>query len=340
MSNPFFSQSRAFAPGGGVREAEPVGTTPGGYPTMPGYQPGHTGPGQVGYAAQQQSYGAGQGYGQTWGQVPGQAWGQHSHDGQAGSYGQVSPEQVAGMEARYQAPAATSTDMRRMTYDDVIIRTAGLFAVIVVVGAVSWNLVTTPATTGLGTMLMLVGLVGGLVLGLVNSFKRVPSPALIMAYAVCEGLLLGGFSGIMEHRYEGIVAQAVLATAATFVVVLCAYRFAGFRVQGRVRRVLLVAVGGYLLFSLVNLGLVLTGVTSGQWGLRSIEVMGIPLGVVIGLAAVVMAAFCLAVDFESIQQGVDNRLPQRYAWAGAFGLVVTIVWMYIEFLRLLSYFRD
>ncbi|RJF40961.1 hypothetical protein D4740_10565 [Actinomyces sp. 2119] len=345
MSNPFFSQSRAFAPGGGVRESEPVGTTPGGYPTMPGYQPGYTGSGQAGYAAHR-SYGAGQaygqGYGQVYGQVPGQAWGQQggSYGTTQPGYGQVSPEQVAGMEARYRAPAATSTDMRRMTYDDVIIRTAGLFAVIVVVGAVSWNLVTTPATTGLGTMLMLVGLVGGLVLGLVNSFRRVPSPALIMGYAVCEGLLLGGFSGIMEYRYEGIVAQAVLATAATFVVVLCAYRFVGFRVQGRVRRVLLVAVGGYLLFSLVNLGLMLTGVTPGQWGLRSIEVMGIPLGVVIGLAAVVMAAFCLAVDFESVQQGVDNRLPQRYAWAGAFGLVVTIVWMYIEFLRLLSYFRD
>lgn len=325
MSNPFFSRNSAFQAGGGVREAAPS-YTPNGYPTMPGYQPGTQG----GYGAQ--SYGTRAAYGQQtgYGQMP----------QQYGQYGQVSPEQLAGMEAQYRAPSASSVDMRRMTYDDVIMRTAGLFAVIVAVGAVSWNLVTSPATMGVGMMLMLVGLLGGLVLGLVNSFKSVPSPALIIAYAVFEGMLLGGFSGFMEYRYEGIVMQAVLATAATFAVMLGAYKFAGFRVQGRFRRIVLVAVLGYALFSLVNLGLMLTGVATGPWGLRSTEIMGIPLGVVLGLVAVVLASFCLAIDFESIQRGVENRLPQRYAWAGAFGLVVTLVWMYLEFLRLLSYFRD
>lgn len=309
MSNPYFSRSSAFQPGGGVREA--AQTTPNGYPTMPGYQPGY------GQAPQQTGYG----------QMPQQ-------------YGGVSPDQLASMEAQYRAPSATSADMRRMTYDDVIIRTAGLFAVIVAVGAVSWNLITTPATVGLGVMAMFAGLIGGLVLGLVNSFKSKPSPALIIAYAVFEGLLLGAFSGYMEYSYPGIVMQAVLATGATFVAMLCAYAFGGFRVQGRARRVLFVAIGGYALFSLINLGLMMFGATSGQWGLRSIEIMGIPLGVILGLVAVVMAAFMLAVDFEYIQSGVENQIPQRYAWAAAFGLVVTIVWMYLEFLRLLSYFRD
>lgn len=336
MSNPFFSRSSAFQAGGGVREAAPS-YTPNGYPTMPGYQPGAQG----GYGAQ--SYGAQAGYGQQqtgYGQQQ-TGYGQPAGYGQMPQqYGQVSPEQVAGMEAQYQAPSASNVDMRRMTYDDVIMRTAGLFAIIVAVGAVSWNLVTSPATLGVGMMLMLVGAVGGLVLGLVNSFKSVPSPALIIAYAVFEGMLLGGFSGFMEYRYEGIVMQAVLATAATFAVMLGAYKFAGFRVQGRFRRIVLVAVLGYALFSVINFGLMLTGVASGPWGLRSIEVMGIPLGVVLGLVAVVLASFCLAMDFESIQRGVENRLPQRYAWAGAFGLVVTLVWMYLEFLRLLSYFRD
>ena len=97
---------------------------------------------------------------------------------------------------------------------------------------------------------------------------------------------------------------------------------------------------GYGLFCLINLGLMMTGATTGAWGLRSLTIMGIPLGVILGILAVIMASFFLAVDFESIENGVRNGLPQRYAWAGAFGLVLTIVWLYVEFLRLLKYMRD
>ena len=152
--------------------------------------------------------------------------------------------------------------------------------------------------------------------------------------------MLGGFSGVMEARYEGIVVQAVLATLATFGVMLAAYSFGGFRVQGRFRRVVVVATLGYMIFSLINFALVMTGAATGAWGLRSLTIMGIPLGIPLGILAVILASFFLAIDFESIENGVRNGLPQRYAWAGAFGLVVTIVWLYVEFLRLLSYFRD
>jgi len=322
MSNPFFSRSTAFQEGGHAPGAAPA-QTPNGYPTMPGYQAGQYG---------QQAAGYGQQYGQY-----GNQYGQ-----QAAGYGQVSPEQMAGLEAQYQAPSATNADMRRMTYDDVIIRTVGMFAVILASGALSWNLVTSTdeSTAGLGAMAMLAGVFGSLILGLVNSFKREPSPALILTYAVFEGLMLGGLSGFMEARYEGIVIQAVLATVATFAIMLAAYSYGGFRVQGRWRRVLIVASLGYGLFCLINLGLMMTGVTTGAWGLRSITIMGIPLGVVLGIFAVIMASFFLAVDFESIDNGVRNGLPRRYAWAAAFGLVVTIVWLYVEFLRLLRYFRD
>ena len=189
-------------------------------------------------------------------------------------------------------------------------------------------------------MTVFAGAVGSFILGLVNSFKREPSPALILAYAAFEGLLLGGFSGVMEARYEGIVVQAVLATLATFGAMLAAYSFGGFRVQGRFRRVVVVATFGYMIFSLINFALMMTGMTTGAWGLRSLTIMGIPLGVPLGILAVILASFFLAIDFESIENGVRNRLPQRYAWAGAFGLVVTLVWLYVEFLRLLSYFRD
>ena len=217
-----------------------------------------------------------------------------------------------------------------------------MFAIILGTGAISWNLVTSidETTLGLGVMAMFVGLIGSLALGLVNAFKREPSPALILAYAAFEGLLLGGFSGFMEARYEGIVVQAVLATLATFGAMLAAYSYGGFRVQGRFRRVVVVATLGYGVFCLINLGLSMTGVVGGAWGLRSMTIMGIPLGVPLGILAVILASFFLAIDFESIENGVRNGLPRRYAWAGAFGLVLTIVWLYVEFLRLLSYFRD
>ena len=313
MSNPFFSRSAAFQEGGRVAGAAPA-QTPNGYPTMPGYQAGQYGQQATGY-----------------GQQP-------NHYGQSAGYGQVSPEQMAGLEAQYQAPSATNVDMRRMTYDDVIIRTAGIFAVILAVGAISWTLVTSAdqATAALGGMAMVAGVVGSLVLGVINAIKRVPSPALIIAYAVFEGLMLGGLSGFMEARYEGIVVQAVLATLATFGAMLAAYSYGGFRVQGRFRRVVVVATFGYMIFSLINFALMMTGMTTGAWGLRSLTIMGIPLGIL----AVILASFFLAIDFESIENGVRNGLPRRYAWAGAFGLVVTLVWLYVEFLRLLSYFRD
>ena len=329
MSNPFFSRSTAFQEGGHAPGAAPA-QTPNGYPTMPGYQAGQYG---------QQATGYGQQYGQ-YGQTANPYSNQYGQ--QTAGYGQVSPEQMAGLEAQYQAPSATNADMRRMTYDDVIIRTAGMFAVILATGALSWSLVTSSdeATFSLGAMAVFAGAIGAFVLGLVNSFKREPSPALILAYAAFEGLLLGGFSGVMETRYEGIVVQAVLATLATFGAMLAAYSFGGFRVQGRFRRVVVVATFGYMIFSLINFALMLTGMTTGAWGLRSLTIMGIPLGVPLGILAVILASFFLAIDFESIENGVRNGLPQRYAWAGAFGLVVTLVWLYVEFLRLLSYFRD
>ena len=147
MSNPFFSRSAAFKAGSPAPGTAPA-QTPNGYPTMPGYQAGQYG---------QQAAG----YGQQYGQYANQ-YGQ-----QAAGYGQVSPEQMAGLEAQYQAPSATNADMRRMTYDDVIIRTAGMFAVILATGALCWNLVTNEATFALGAMAVFAGAVGSFILGLV-----------------------------------------------------------------------------------------------------------------------------------------------------------------------------
>jgi len=273
------------------------GTTPNGYPTHPGYTPGATG------TAYQQPQ-------------------------------SVDPRQVQNLEYAYQQPAAGPAQTGRLTYDDVIVKTGGLLALVVAMGAFNWFVLG-------GNMLATFGgLVVGLVLGLVNAFKREPSPALIAAYAAAEGLFLGGISMVFESLYPGIVVQAVLATGATFVATLALFSSGKIRVTPKMTRFVLIALVGYALFSLVNVGMMLFGATDSAFGLRtSVEVMGIPLGVLVGIFAVGLAAFCLIMDFDAIKRGVEAGVPSRYAWSAAFGLLVTLVWLYLEFLRLLAILR-
>ncbi|TNU74757.1 Bax inhibitor-1/YccA family protein [Miniimonas arenae] len=269
--------------------------------------------------------------------APGQqAYGQ---PGQYGSYSPTStlpPVPVAAdqLEQQYRMPAAGAAETGRMTYDDVIVKTGLVLGTIVAFGAFSWFAPSLLGMPAIQTPLMIVGLIGGLVLGLVNAFKREPSAGLIMAYAAFEGLFLGAISSVFESQWSGIVAQAVLATVATFVAVLLLFRSGKVRNTPRFQKIVLTALVGYLIFSLVNLVLMWTGVLDG-WGLRSGW-----LGVLIGVAAVVLAAATLVIDFDSIQKGVRRGAPARYAWSAAFGLAVTLVWMYLEFLRLLAILRN
>lgn len=244
------------------------------------------------------------------------------------------------LESMYGAPSATSVDTGRMTYDDVIVKTAGLLAVLVISAAVTWFV---------APELFFVGMIVGLVLGLVNSFKRNPSPLLITLYAVAEGVFLGGISFFVENAFgsqggtqlglDSVVLQALLATGATFVATLLLFTSGRVRVTPKATRFFLVAMVGYGLFSLINLGLMWFGGMPG-WGLNSeVSIMGIPLGVFIGIFAVGLAAYSLIMDFDSIKRGVERGVPARMAWTAAFGLVVTLVWLYLEFLRLLAILR-
>ena len=152
-----------------------------------------------------------------------------------GSYAQqqYTPEQL---EEMYQRPAAGPVETGRMTYDDVVMKTGVMFVVLLATAAVAW-------VTG-SVLLMLVGLVGGLVLGLVNAFKKEPVPALILAYAAFEGLLVGGISRIFEGAWDGIVSQAVLATLAVFAVALFAFKSGRVRVTPKSARIFMIALGG------------------------------------------------------------------------------------------------
>lgn len=256
-------------------------------------------------------------------QGQGPAYGTPPQQGaQWGAYGAQTAD-AASLDAMYNAPSATTADTKRLTYDDVIMKTGGLLALLVVVGAGSW--MVTPQMPAL----WIVGAVVGLVLGLVNSFKRNPSPALIVLYTVAQGLFLGGISRFYETAWNGVVPSAVVATVATFAAALFLFKSGRVRVTPKFMRWLLIAMVGYLVFSLVNVVLIMTGVLGG-WGLYS------GWGIIASLLGVGLAAASLIVDFDSIKRGVEGGVPAKFAWSAAFGLLVTLIWLYLEFLRLFA----
>lgn len=241
---------------------------------------------------------------------------------------------AASLENLYTAPSATSAQMRRMTYDDVVVKTGGLLALLVVVAAATW------AVTPQLPWLYLPAALVGLVLGLVNSFKKSPSPALIVAYTIAEGVFLGGISYLFQNlavqgsstgTAQPIVLQAVLGTFVTFAASLILFRSGKVRVTPKFTRWLLIAMVGYLGFSLVNVLLMLV-MPGSAWG----PLRNGPWGIIAGLVAVGLAAASLIVDFDSIKRGVEQGVPAKFAWTAAFGLIVTLVWLYLELLRLFS----
>ena len=221
------------------------------------------------------------------------------------------------LEATYAAPAASSLRTGRMTMDDVVMRTATLFAVLVAVGAFAWG-ANSPG-------LALVGFLGGFVLAMVNTFSKKVRVPLIVAYAAAQGLALGTISRIYNEAYSGIVGQAVIGTLCAFGGILVAYRSGKIRVTPKFTRIMLGALMGYLVFSLIT---IFTGRPGGATGL------------LVAVAAVALATFFLVLDFDQIEKSIAAGAPQEESWRMAFGLMVTIVWLYLEVLRLLSILRN
>ena len=251
-------------------------------------------------------------------------YGQQDPSGRAQAFGAGQAAQdyahQQSMEDAFRAPAASPEHTGRMTYNDVVGKTGLMLVLVVVAGAVGW----------FSPGLMIVGAIAGLVLGLVNSFKREPSPVLIMLYALAEGLFLGGISAVFEASYPGIVVQAVLGTLSVFAVMLALYTSGKFRPTPRMTKIVMTAMLGYLVFMLINLVLTWTGIANLRTG---------GLGLIIGALAVLLAAYSLTMDFEMAAVGVKNGAPQKYSWSVAFGLTVTLVWLYVEILRILSILR-
>ena len=254
----------------------------------------------------------------------------------------------AQLEGMYAAPPAGAIETDRMTVEDTIWKTVGLFAVLLVTAAVGWIWTMSGVTAVNPSPNMtpwIVGMLGGFVLSLVVIFtsRKTIRPALIFAYAAFEGLFVGGISAYFEMIWEGIVLQATLGTLSVVGVTLALFASGKVRASKRATKIFMIAMIGYLVFSLINLGLMFFGadIASGPFGIHSQEsfLFGIPWGVLIGVFVVIMAAYSLVLDFDMIQQGARNGAPRKFGWLGGFGIMVTVVWLYIEILRILAIAR-
>ena len=244
------------------------------------------------------------------------------------------------LESMDHSPAATGHDTGRMTLKDALNAITATLGIIMVVGFVvammpfALALVGGQAGAQAGLALAggatVIGVLGGLVAALVNIFKKQPSPIAVIAYAVFEGLFLGGISGTMEYFYPGIALQAVVGTLAVAGTVLVLFRVGVLRTSPRLTKIFTVAMVAYMLFMLVNIGLMLVTGTSLRDGM---------LGLIIGGLAVVMASYSLVMDFEAVQHSSEAGVPRKYAWRLAFGIAVTMVWLYVEVLRILMILR-
>ncbi|MCW3814614.1 Bax inhibitor-1/YccA family protein [Micromonospora sp. DR5-3] len=252
---------------------------------------------------------------------------------QPGPYGQPGyPQQYQPHPQQYPTPGygypAAPPTVTPMTLDDVVVKTVMLLGLLGVSAAAAWVLVP-DALVGvawIGAALV------GLVLGMIISFSRMANPALVVAYSIVEGVFVGMVSKAFESLYNGIVLQAVVATFGVFFLMAALYKARVIRATPKFTRIMIAVIGGLFAVMLINLVLALFGVNT---GLRDSG----PLGIGFSLVCIVVASLSFVLNFAQIEDGVRMGLPQRYAWTAAFGIVVGLVWLYLEVLRLLSYFQ-
>ncbi|HEX5017864.1 MAG TPA: Bax inhibitor-1/YccA family protein [Actinomycetes bacterium] len=222
-----------------------------------------------------------------------------------------------------------------MTINDVIVRTAAMFVPLLITAYITW-------TMELSYGYVLIAMLVGLGLGLWGALSSKVRPAVYLAYAAVEGVVIGGLSlwfqtWVDESNFAqgqpttNIVIQAVIGTFAAFAAVLFLYATRIIKVTGKFKKFMLIAMTAYLGIAVVSLITALFGVGDG-WGFFGVDGIGLLLCV----AGVALAAFSLALDFDAIEQGVAAGLPEQESWRAAFGLTVTLIWLYLEILRFLA----
>ncbi|NIJ10670.1 putative YccA/Bax inhibitor family protein [Saccharomonospora amisosensis] len=234
----------------------------------------------------------------------------------------------------YGAPqTAEGAADRPMTVDDVVLKTGASLGVTLLVGVITaiWAQSQVAANSmGAVTGAMIAGMLVGLVLALIITFKQLASGPMTLAYSAAEGVFLGAITGVFELMVPGIALQAVLATAAVFTVMLVVYKTGAVKVTPKLTKWIIGALGGALVLMLANLVLGLFGV---NMGLRD----GGPLAIIFSLVVIGIAAFSFLLDFDMADRMIREGVPAKWSWYVAFGLMVTLVWLYLEILRLLSY---
>ena len=303
-------------------------TTPAGYPTMPGYQPAsQQAPNPYGgqsnpYATQQD-----QAYGQQglYGMPQEQAYGQQR------AYG----DPMASYEAMMNAPAADAVDRGVMTYDDVVVKSLICFGLLLMGATAGWltGIVTLSAAmlVALGACAVTVGL------GLFIQFSKKIRPAAIIAYSLIQGFVLGALSFAFESMFPGIVVTAVLATLVVIGTTLAAFTMGFVRNSSTLTRVAGIGSVAFFFYYFVSFALSMTGFVD-MTAVRNTTIFGIPLGVIIGVLAVFIGVLCLVRDFDAVKVGVANNVPEKYSWLCTFAIMTDVIWIYLEILRILSFF--
>jgi uncharacterized YccA/Bax inhibitor family protein len=235
--------------------------------------------------------------------------------------GYAGPGGPGGYGVAYQQSGAVE---RPMTIDDVVTKTAITLGLALVTGIVT---IFTHAY-----WLAAPAAIAGFVLALIVIFKRTPSPALVLSYAAAEGIVLGAITELFDHVYPGIAFQAIAGTFGVFVAMLVVYKTGAIRVTPRLTKWVIGATVGVAIVVVANLIVSMFGV---NLGIRD----GSPLSIVISIVIIGIAAFNLLLDFDQADRMIRSGMPARWAWYVAFGLTLTLVWLYLEILRLLSYLQ-
>ena len=246
------------------------------------------------------------------------------------------PQQGYGQDPYGTGYAPQPVDQGRMTIDSVVQKTGMTLGIVVVFAAATWLLTgetVTQAQLSSLYAISMVGALGGFALAMVNSFKKVVSPALVLAYAALEGVFIGAFSKALEAGFgAGLVMPAVLGTMAAVGGTLAAYKFFNIQVGQKFRTWVIGAMFGFVAVSLLDMVLGFFGNSFGFNGFG-------PMGFVSSLLGLGLGVLMLILDFDFVERGVAAGLPERESWRAAFGLTVTIIWIYIELLRLLAILR-
>ncbi|CAN5205754.1 Bax inhibitor-1/YccA family protein [soil metagenome] len=228
----------------------------------------------------------------------------------------------------------TSHDDQRMTIDSVVQKSAITLGVLILAAAATWIYLGDVSEDNIATFggLAMGGALIGFVLAMVNSFKRIISPALVLAYAAVEGVFVGAFSSLLDQQFPGIVISAVAGTVMAFAGTLTAYKVLNLQVTDKFRRGVMAAVLGMV-------GVMVLDLVMGLFGFDFLNLNSGFTGLAFSALGVVLGVFMLILDFDFVEQGIASGAPEKESWRAAFGLTVTLIWLYVMMLRLLAILR-